>query len=87
MNGQHDTGTYVGEVAHLKGKRALLVKVDDTKLLAQFDDMKLVEAFGWREFPFTDFVATPGPDDHLDTEGNQWRVDMPPRELFKEFPR
>lgn len=80
-----DVGHYVGSIEHLKGKRALLIKVNDKFLRAQFDDIKLVEAFGWRDYPYTDFVAEPGPEDHLDRDGNYWRVEMPPRELFKEF--
>lgn len=38
---------------HLRGKRALLMESGNlkNKYKAQFDDLYLIEAFGWREYP------------------------------------
>ena len=47
---------YVGNIPYLILETALLQEHDDTNLIwAQFDNMELEEAFGWREFPVTDF--------------------------------
>lgn len=41
----------------LKGKTAIACSTEDpTKVLLQFDDRTLREAYGWHEFPAKDFM-------------------------------
>ena len=48
--------TYVGDTPYLILETALLEEHDDPNLVwAQFDNRELEEAYGWREFPVTDF--------------------------------
>lgn len=48
---------YYGPAVQLQGKSAL-IRVQDGKLLAQFDDTSLYEAFGWHEYSL-DCFCTP----------------------------
>lgn len=67
--------TYIGPIAHLKGKTAL-IKTAGEDVLAQFDNMDLTKSgkpmssdhdtpptdalgFNWHKFPKTDFEETP----------------------------
>lgn len=49
LGDQQGTLHETGQVVPLKGKRAA-VRYEGEKVLAQFDDRALVEAYGWREF-------------------------------------
>jgi hypothetical protein len=49
-------GAYVGGEERLQGRSAALRLSDRSgHVLAQFDDITLTEAFGWTEYPETDF--------------------------------
>lgn len=51
-----DYAEYVGNREDLKGQKALVRPTGNPDvLLAQFDNLKLVEAHGWHKFPVTDF--------------------------------
>ena len=49
-------GIYKGDVAHLKNEWALIQVINNETLSAQFDNMKLLEGYGWREYPARDFT-------------------------------
>lgn len=48
--------TYIGPVAALKGKGALL-REENGKLLAQFVDTTIYEGIGWHQFAVEDFCS------------------------------
>ncbi len=57
-------GTYVGNPASvrkksLKGKTALLRRIEDGFLHAQFDDVTTGLGYGWHRFPESHFTVTP----------------------------
>lgn len=53
------TGTYVGDIVSLRGKTALVMssKVKG-QVLIQADDRLTGYAYGWHEFPETDWEIT-----------------------------